>query len=165
MDQSDSAGGRSRVTQIEHASQASQNSQRADTGTSHAPKLPAKQSASMMVNRTSPPESQLSRLRSRPLCIICGRPEEAEAIADELKVRNNRVVGSEVEGIHDDHIFYVGSFSLGEKKLDYYITSSLEHGMQSFAIHASILFHVLRPRYAIHVGVCTVHDDPNGTKK
>jgi hypothetical protein len=108
------------------------------------------------------------RLLRRPLCIICGRPKEAEEIAKALGVEENRVLGREVEGINDGHAFYLGSFDLGDKreeKLDYYITSSLRQGIQSFAIHTSILFHILRPRYAIHAGVCASYADPDPQKR
>jgi hypothetical protein len=108
------------------------------------------------------------RLLRRPLCIICGRPKEAEEIAKALGVDENRVLGREVEGINDGHTFYLGSFDLGDKreeKLDYYITSSLRQGIQSFAIHTSILFHILRPRYAIHAGVCASYADPDQQKR
>jgi hypothetical protein len=33
--------------------------------------------------------------------------------------------------------------------------------VQFFATHAGILFHILRPRYAIHVGVCAAYHDPS----
>jgi hypothetical protein len=108
------------------------------------------------------------RLLRRPLCIICGRPKEAEEIAKALGVEETRVLGREVEGINDGHTFYLGSFDLGdrrEEKLDYYITSSLRQGIQSFAIHTSILFHILRPRYAIHAGVCASYADPDPQKR
>ncbi len=105
--------------------------------------------------RSSPtPAEVLRQLQSRPLCIICGRPKEAEGIAKELGVENNRVLGREVDKINDGHSFFTGSFDIRGQKLDYYITSSLRQGIQSFTIHASILFHILKPRFAIHVGVC-----------
>jgi hypothetical protein len=118
-------------------------------------------------SKTPQPDSKLRLLR-RPLCIICGRPAEAEAIAKALGIDGDRILGREVEEIHDGHTFYLGSFHLGEKgeeKLDYYITSSLRQGIQSFTIHASILFHILRPRYAIHAGVCAAYDDPDPQKR
>ena len=123
---------------------------------------PAAQAASALQS-----DSKLRLLR-RPLCIICGRPKEAEEIAKALGVEENRVLGREVEGINDGHTFYLGSFNLGDEraeKLDYYITSSLRQGIQSFAIHTSILFHILRPRYAIHAGVCASYADPDLQKR
>ena len=104
-------------------------------------------------------DSKLKLLR-RPLCIICGRPAEAEAIAVALGAYNTRVNGRDIDEIHDGHTFYLGSFGTEEKKLDYYITSSLRQGIQSFSIHASILFHILRPRYAVHAGVCAAYSGP-----
>lgn len=123
---------------------------------------PAAQAASVVQS-----DSKLRLLR-RPLCIICGRPKEAEEIAKALGIEENRVLGREVEGINDGHTFFLGSFDLGDKraeKLDYYITSSLRQGIQSFTIHASILFHILRPRYAIHAGVCASYTEPDPRKR
>ncbi len=107
-----------------------------------------------MAQSSPTPAEVLRQLQSRPLCIICGRPKEAEGIAKELGVENNRVLGREVDKINDGHSFFTGSFDIKGQKLDYYITSSLRQGIQSFTIHASILFHFLKPRFAIHVGVC-----------
>jgi len=107
-----------------------------------------------MSQESPTPAEVLRQLQSRPLCIICGRPKEAEAIATQLGVLNNPVFGWAVDKINDGHKFFIGSFDVQGQKLDYYITSSLRQGIQSFAIHASILFHILKPRFAVHVGVC-----------
>ncbi|KAH7390179.1 phosphorylase superfamily protein [Cadophora sp. MPI-SDFR-AT-0126] len=107
-----------------------------------------------MSQESPTPAEVLRQLQSRPLCIICGRPSEAEAIATELGALNNPVSGRTVDKINDGHRFFLGSFNVQGQKLEYYITSSLRQGIQSFAIHASILFHILKPRFAVHVGVC-----------
>ncbi|ETI29395.1 hypothetical protein G647_01848 [Cladophialophora carrionii CBS 160.54] len=93
-------------------------------------------------------------LRSRPLCIICGKPQEAEIIAQEMEA-TREISGATVQGINNNHVFYLGELNLVcERKLEYYITSSLRQGLVHFATHAGILFQVLRPRFAIHAGVC-----------
>ena len=92
-------------------------------------------------------------LQKRPLCIICGRPSEAKVIAEAFGIEKNRLSGQNVEDVHNSHTFYLGSFQ-GRQKVDYYITSSLRQGIQSFAIHASMLFQSLKPQYAVHAGVC-----------
>ena len=107
-----------------------------------------------MSQESPTPAEVLRQLQSRPLCIICGRPSEAEAIAKELGALENPVSGRTVDKINDGHRFYIGSFDVQGQKLEYYITSSLRQGIQSFTIHASILFHILKPRFAVHVGVC-----------
>lgn len=110
------------------------------------------------------PAEELGRLRNRPLCIICGRPAEAQAIAEELGIEDNRISGHEVEKINNGHTFFTGSFNIKGKTLDYYVTSSIRQGIQSFTIHSSILFHILRPRFVIHAGVCAAYyeDDAEG---
>jgi purine-nucleoside phosphorylase len=57
------------------------------------------------------------------------------------------------------HTFYLGNFTLESKeKLNYYITSSLRMGIQSFTVHAALLFNILRPRFVIHAGVCAADE-------
>ncbi|OCK80316.1 purine and uridine phosphorylase [Lepidopterella palustris CBS 459.81] len=103
----------------------------------------------------------LRQLRNRPVCIICGRPSEAEAIAQALGVFENRLAGDEVDEVNDGHTFYLGSFKLQDGELEYYITSSLRQGIQSFTVNASVLFSILRPRFVVHAGVCAGYDDPD----
>jgi hypothetical protein len=99
-------------------------------------------------------EQNLRRLQARPLCIICGKPAEAKYIAKRLDA-DERLEGSNISGVNSRHTFYLGDLALeGGKKLEYYITSSLRQGMAHFSTHASILFQLLRPRFAIHAGVC-----------
>lgn len=109
--------------------------------------------------------SNLRELRSRPLCIICGRPGEAEEIAKALGIADHahRLQGHEVSGIQG-HAFYLGAFKLDSgEKLKYYITSSLRMGIQSFTIHAAVLFNILKPRFVVHAGVCA--GDEHGRTK
>jgi hypothetical protein len=103
----------------------------------------------------------LRQLRNRPVCIICGRPAEAEEIAKALGIFENRLPGDEVEKVNDGHTFYLGSFKLQKGELEYYITSSLRQGIQSFTVNASVLFSILNPRFVVHAGVCAGYDDPD----
>jgi len=105
--------------------------------------------------------SNLRKLRSRPLCIICGRPREAEEIAKALGIEGHthRLQGHEVSGMQG-HTFYLGAFTLASgEKFPYYITSSLRMGIQSFTVHAALLFNTLRPRFVIHSGVCAADEN------
>ncbi|KAH7075153.1 hypothetical protein FB567DRAFT_632698 [Paraphoma chrysanthemicola] len=106
---------------------------------------------------------KLRFLSRRPLCIICARPTEAVVISKHLGTGKNRIAGDQVEGINNGYTFYYGSFTLESKEeLAYYVTSTLEQGIQSFTVQASIIFSVLRPQYVIHAGVCTGYNDPTG---
>jgi len=107
----------------------------------------------------------LRRLRNRPVCIICGRPAEAKEIAKALGILDNRLQGHEVEKVNDGHTFYLGSFKLQEGELEYYVTSSLRQGIQSFTVNAGVLFSILLPRFVVHAGVCAGYDDPEGKLK
>jgi hypothetical protein len=104
---------------------------------------------------------KLRLLRSRPLCIICARTAEADEISKALGIEKNRISGDEVQMVHDGHTFYYGSFALlSGEKLPYYVTSTLDQGIQSFTVHASVLFSILQPRFVIHAGVCAGYFDP-----
>lgn len=107
----------------------------------------------------------LRNLRNRPLCIICGRPGEAEEIAKALGIFTKKIQGDEVDKVDDGHTFYLGSFKIREGNLDYYVTSSLRQGIQSFTVNAAVLFSILLPRFVIHAGVCAGYDDPTGKLK
>jgi len=107
----------------------------------------------------------LRNLRNRPLCIICGRPGEAEEIAKALGIFGNKIQGDEIDKVADGHTFYLGSFQIQKGKLDYYVTSSLRQGIQSFTVYTAVLFSILLPRFAIHAGVCAGYDDPTGKLK
>lgn len=112
------------------------------------------------------PTPKLRLLRNRPLCIICGRPAEAEGIAKALGIEKNRITGHEVLKVNNGYTFYIGSFTLESgEELQYYVTSSLRQGIQSFTVYASILFGILRPRFVIHAGVCAGYYDPTGKLK
>lgn len=105
-------------------------------------------------------------LRDRPLCIICGRPGEAEEIAKAFGIKKNRITGDEVMKVNNAYTFYTGSFKLQSgEDLPYYVTSSLRQGIQSFTVCASVLFSILRPRYVIHAGICAGYNDPRGNLK
>jgi hypothetical protein len=109
--------------------------------------------------------SKLRQLRSRPLCIICGRSSEAEELAKAFGIRGHadRIQGHEVSGMQG-HTFFLGSFTLNSgEKLKYYITSSLRQGIQSFTISAALIFNILRPRFVVHSGVCAA--DEHGKAK
>ncbi|KID82339.1 Phosphorylase superfamily protein [Metarhizium guizhouense ARSEF 977] len=109
--------------------------------------------------------SNLRRLRSRPVCIICGRPAEAQQIARALGIddEKHRLSGHDVSMVRDGHTFHLGEFKLPSGDiLKYYITSSLRQGIQSFAVSAAILFNTLSPRFVLHAGVCAGFDDPTG---
>ncbi|OCT47537.1 Phosphorylase superfamily protein [Cladophialophora carrionii] len=68
--------------------------------------------------------------------------------------RPEKSAGPPSKGINNNHVFYLGVLNLvGERKLEYYITSSLRQGLVHFATHAGILFQVLRPWFAIYAGV------------
>ncbi|KAK4448452.1 nucleoside phosphorylase domain-containing protein [Podospora aff. communis PSN243] len=110
--------------------------------------------------------SNLRKLRSRPLCIICGTAPEAREIAKALGIDGpaHRLQGHEIGEVMQGHTFYLGSFTLESgERLNYYITSSLRMGIQSFAVHAALLFNILRPRFVVHSGVCAA--DENGKPK
>lgn len=111
-------------------------------------------------------KSNLRRLRSRPVCIICGRAAEALQIAKSLGIdgEKHRLSGHDVSMVRDGHTFYLGEFTLASGDvLKYYITSSLRQGIQSFSVSAALLINTLEPRFILHAGVCAGFDDP--TKK
>jgi hypothetical protein len=103
-----------------------------------------------MMSSTKKSDTKLRLLRRRPFFIICAKPSEADIIVERLQVEDHKLLGREIAEINNDQVFYLGSFNLKEKKLDYYITSAWRQGLQSFLIQASILFQILRPRYTVH---------------
>jgi hypothetical protein len=103
----------------------------------------------------------LRRLLNSPVCILCARPTEAEAIAAALGCTET-LYGHSVAKVDDGHTFYLGNFSLKDgSSLDYYVTSVTRQGVQSFTVDASILFYILKPRHVIHAGVCAGYRDKN----
>lgn len=65
------------------------------------------------------------------------------------------ISGVAVEGVNNGHVFYMGRMQFkGGKVLKFYITSSLKQGLVHFSIYTGALISVLRPRFAIHTGVC-----------
>jgi hypothetical protein len=105
-----------------------------------------------------PIPSKLRLLKSRPLCIICAKSQEARTIAETLDITGDLISGHDIPEIDNGHNFYLGTFTWGsgekQRKLEYYVTSSLWQGIQAFATSVGILFHVLRPQFAVHAGVC-----------
>lgn len=84
-----------------------------------------------------------------------GKAEEARLIATALEANSETINGATVDGVNNRHTFYLGQIDLlNDKKLEYYITSSLRQGLMHFATHAAIIFQVLRPKVAVHAGVC-----------
>lgn len=103
----------------------------------------------------------LRRLRSCALAIICGKPEEITIIADKLGA-DEKIFGTAVEGVDNGHLFHVGHMDfVGDKKLGFYVTSSLKQGLVPFAIASGALIAQLRPRFAIHTGVCAGNKKQN----
>ncbi len=99
-------------------------------------------------------ETPLRRLRSCPLAIICGKPEEIPIIAKRLQAVET-ISGVSVQGINKSHSFQLGKIKFeGGKVLKFYVTSSLKQGLMYFSISVGALFSILRPRFAIHAGVC-----------
>jgi hypothetical protein len=109
-----------------------------------------------MPNNESNPN--LRNLTNRPLCIICGRPGEAEEIAKALGIFDSKIQGDSVDQVADGHVFYTGSFEIKGGFLDYYVTSSLRQAIQSFTVNAAVLFSILKPRFAIHAGICAGYE-------
>jgi len=105
-------------------------------------------------------KSKLALLKARPLCIICAKPEEVGGIAFKLGIADEHISSTDIREIRDGHDFYLGTFKIvdekGEKEryLEYYLTSPTRQGIQTFAIQACSLFHVIRPQFVIHAGVC-----------
>jgi hypothetical protein len=77
-----------------------------------------------MMSSTKKSDTKLRLLRRRPLFIICAKPSEADIIVERLQVKDHKLLGREIAEINNDQVFYLGSFNLKEKKLDYYITSA-----------------------------------------
>jgi hypothetical protein len=108
-------------------------------------------------------KSHLRMLKKRPLCIITARSAEAAVLTRTFGIVDSIIYGHEVPDISDSHKFYLGSFPVKDgNKLDYYITCGSRQSIQSFVIDAAILLHVLRPRFAIHAGVCAGYRSPKG---
>ncbi|KAL3247308.1 hypothetical protein ABHI18_012456 [Aspergillus niger] len=105
-------------------------------------------------------ESDFRRLKSRPLCIICAKPQEVQIIARTLGIREGHISSNDIPELVDGYNFYLGTFNIIPKdggtarRLEYYLTSPDRQGIQTFSIQAGTLFHVLRPRFVVHAGVC-----------
>jgi hypothetical protein len=110
-------------------------------------------------------KSKLRLLRSRPLCIICAKPEEVQVFARNLQIQNDHISSADIPELGDGYDFFLGTFRIISKKkdvearnLEYYLTSPVRQGIQTFAIQAGTLFHILRPRFAVHAGVCAGYE-------
>ncbi|OJJ78118.1 hypothetical protein ASPBRDRAFT_656341 [Aspergillus brasiliensis CBS 101740] len=105
-------------------------------------------------------KSKIRLLKSRPLCIICAKPQEVQIVARTLQITKDHISSSDIPELGDGYDFYLGTFNIiskdgGEaRSLEYYVTSPYRQGIQTFSIQAGTLFHVLRPQFAVHAGVC-----------
>ena len=116
-----------------------------------------------MANERKDPN--LRRLLNRPVCILCARPAEAEEIAGSLGFKE-QISGSEIGKVDKGHTFWLGSLKLQDgSDLDCYVTHSRRQGVQWFTADASILLHILNPRFVVHAGVCAGYRDPRGKIK
>lgn len=97
----------------------------------------------------------LETLQTCPLCIICAKPREAITLARGFNLET-KISSDLVDGIPDGQRldFHIGSFTLDNSSIPYYVTSPSRQGIQTFRIEAATLFSILKPRYALHVGVC-----------
>jgi hypothetical protein len=98
------------------------------------------------------------------VCILCAKDSEASEIAAALGC-NESISGSEIAKVENGHIFWLGSFEVKNGPLEYYITHGTRQGIQSFTADASILLHILKPRFVVHAGVCAGFRDPEGKIK
>lgn len=104
----------------------------------------------------------LGALVACQLCIICAKPREAITLAREFNLET--IISSDlVDGISQGQRldFHIGSFTLGNSSIPYYVTSTSRQGIQTFGIEAATLFSILKPRYALHVGVCAAISGQN----
>lgn len=100
----------------------------------------------------------LQQLQDRKLCIICAKSDEANIVKDQLGAMT-KIEGHLVDRItqargEPGHDFYLGALSSENDDIPYYITSTTRQGIQSFGVQTAALFTILKPRYAVHVGVC-----------
>jgi hypothetical protein len=105
--------------------------------------------------------NNLRTLQSCKLVIICAKSAEAVIVKDELHL-GTHIPGTDVAELPPGatHDFWLGSLPLRERgSLSYYVTSTSRQGIQSFALEAATLFSILKPTYAIHVGVCAALKD------
>ncbi|KAK4506216.1 hypothetical protein PRZ48_004181 [Zasmidium cellare] len=114
-------------------------------------------------------EPPLRRLRNCALAIICARPKEATIISSMLKT-STTISGDNVDGVDNGHEFMLGEMKIvtgkaTTQKLKFYVTSSLSQGLVPFAISAGALISVLRPRFAIHAGICAGNGNLKNAKK
>jgi 16S rRNA U1498 N3-methylase RsmE len=100
----------------------------------------------------------LRELRAIPLCIITAKQEEAELIQRYMKALR-RISGDEVAYVDPQHTFWKGTIELKEnKEIEFYVTHCTRQAIQTFAVEATSLLGLLKPKYAIHAGVCASLD-------
>lgn len=97
---------------------------------------------------------RLAKIRSCPLCLLCGSAEEAAVLATQLGIGETKWRTDSIIKEGHYYTFYTGTFGKEEKKLDYYLASSTP-ARRSFAVQTTLLFHILRPQYALLVGTCS----------
>ncbi|KAK4139141.1 nucleoside phosphorylase domain-containing protein [Dichotomopilus funicola] len=102
-------------------------------------------------------------LRACRLCIICAKPREANTLVESYHLGlGTKISGDHVDGIPERHDFHVGEFELKDgSKVSYYVTNTSRQGIQTFAMESATLFSILKPEFAIHVGVCAAISDQN----
>jgi hypothetical protein len=110
-------------------------------------------------------KSKLRLLRTRPLCIICAKPEEVQVFARNLQIQNEHISSTDIPELGDGYDFFLGTFKIVSKKrdeearnLEYYLTSPDRQGIETFAIQGGTLFHILRPQFVVHAGVCAGYE-------
>jgi hypothetical protein len=98
-------------------------------------------------------EELLARLQHIQLCIITANAQELDVIRKNFRNPFEHVRFLDPFAHAQD--IYIGSFTLGdEKSFPFYITSCSGQDTQSFAVESTYLFIHLKPKYAIHAGVC-----------
>lgn len=102
----------------------------------------------------------LEALRACTLCIICAKSNEAATVKDQLGTKST-ITGDLVDQIDPGHQFYLGLLQTETGHLSYYVTSCTRQGIQSFAAQSAALFSILKPTYALHVGVCAAISGQN----
>jgi hypothetical protein len=101
----------------------------------------------------------LRELRAVPLCIITAKREEAELLQKALGP-STHILGHDVAFVENHHDFWKGKVELRDGKyMDYYVTHCTRQGIQTFAVEAAALFSILKPKFAIHAGVCAAIAD------
>lgn len=100
-------------------------------------------------------------LRNRALCIIAAKPEEL-AILKKCFNLVDQVSRSMIPNVKGFHQFWLGSFPIRNgQQLPFYLTCCSRQGIQTFSIESTTLFNALKPKYALHIGVCAGMNSKN----